>query len=247
MISGADQFAVDDESSKLSAANSGRLGFRRGTPLAISSGLFGILYGAACVSVGISPWLAALSCVLVFSGAIQFAVISMLDEPLAIGAIAVSSLLICNRLVLMGASIADHIKSEPFILRLASMLVLTDGAWAATLAEKEKVDRFAFFVCAGIWILTLWVAGTLLGGTLASNIPGDFILALSFAGVLFLSLLLLLVVKNTRIGHAPWLISALTSLAVSQFVTLWLAFLAGVTTGALFAWFADTGYRSDDR
>jgi len=221
----------------LSLRESCQLGVRRGTPLAISSGLFGILYGAACASLGISPLLAALSCVLVFSGAVQFAVIGMLSEPLALGAITVSSLLICNRLILMGVSIADHLRKQSMFGRILSMMVLTDGAWAATIAEKQPVDRFPFFVSAGLWILLLWVLGTFLGAVVAGSLSSDLIVSLRFAGVLFLGLLLLLVVKSTEIGHLPWIVSALTAFGASLILPLSLAFFIGVSVGAVIAWF----------
>src|ERR1700750_3131197 len=147
----------------LPTAESARLGFRKATPLAISSGLFGILYGAACASLGISPWWAALSCILVFSGAVQFAILGLLGDPFSVSTIAVSSLLICNRLFLMGVSIASHLRDRSWLARLLSMLVLTDGAWAATTAERSAVDRFSFLVSAGSWILALWVLGTVSG------------------------------------------------------------------------------------
>lgn len=227
----------DGADSAMSMGRSARLGVRRATSLAISSGLFGILYGAACASLGISPTLAALSCVLVFSGAVQFAVLGMLSEPFSALTVAVSSLLICNRLFLMGVSIADHLRGRSWSMRLLSMLVLTDGAWAATVAEKAPVDRFIFFVCAGVWILVLWVSGTLLGSFIAGRLDPEFIAALRFAGVLFLGLLLLLVVKNSSMGHASWIVAALTSAGASQVVPLPLGFLLGVTVGALIAWF----------
>jgi 4-azaleucine resistance transporter AzlC len=219
-----------------SVTRSARLGVRRATPLAISSGLFGILYGAACVSLGISPFLAALACILVFSGAVQFAILGMLNEPVSYATIAVSSVLICNRLILMGVSIADHLRGRSWTARLLAMTVLTDGAWAATIAEKEDVDRFWYFVCAGVWILLLWVLGTLSGAVIAGSLDRDVILALRFAGILFLALLLLLVVGNTSMGHGAWVASALTSLAGSQFAPLPIAFIAGVTVGATIAW-----------
>lgn len=228
-----------------SLAQSARMGVQRATPLAISSGLFGILYGAACASLGISPTAAALSCVLVFSGAVQFAVLGMLGEPFSTLTIAVSSLLICNRLFLMGVSIADHLRERSWPARLLSMLVLTDGAWAATISEKAPVDRFVFFVCAGIWILVLWVLGTLLGALIAGQLEHEMIAALRFAGVLFLALLLLLVVKNTAMGHAPWIVSALTSMGGSQVLPLPAAFLIGVFFGSLVAWFGASGRQTE--
>lgn len=225
-----------DKGETLTVAESCRLGIRRGTPLAISSGLFGILYGAACTSLGISPALAALSCILVFSGAVQFATLSMLGDPISYGAIIVSSLLICNRLILMGVSIADHLKSRSIFTRVLSIFVLTDGAWAATIAEKRPVDRYFFFVSAGVWILILWVLGSLFGSIVAENLGADLVNSLRFSGILFLSLLLLLVVKNTSMGHMPWIASAMTALGASLILPSWFAFLVGVAVGASVAW-----------
>jgi 4-azaleucine resistance transporter AzlC len=224
-------------SESLSPAASARLGFRKATPLAISSGLFGILYGAACASLGISPLLAALSCILVFSGAVQFAVLGMLGDPFSVSTIAVSSLLICNRLFLMGASIADHLRDRNWPARLLSMLVLTDGAWAATTAERSAVDRLFFLVSAGLWILALWVSGTVAGGLIAGRLEPDLIIALRFAGMLFLTLLLLMVVKSTAMGHWPWIAAASTSLLASRYLPMPLAFLTGVLCGVAVAWF----------
>jgi predicted branched-subunit amino acid permease len=222
----------------LSAAASMRLGFRKATPLAVSSGLFGILYGAACASLGISPVSAALSCVLVFSGAVQFAILGMLGDPFSASTIAVSSLLICNRLFLMGVSIADHLRGRPWLARLLSMLVLTDGAWAATTAERSSVDRFSFFVSAGLWILALWVLGTVSGSLIAGRLEPDLIVALRFAGILFLALLLLMVVKSTAMGHWPWIAAASTSLLGSRYLPMPMAFLIGVLLGVAVAWFS---------
>lgn len=221
----------------LSPAASGRLGFRKATPLAISSGLLGVLYGAACASLGISPLLATLSCLLVFSGAVQFAILGLLGEPFSVSTIAVSSLLICNRLFLMGASIADHLRDRSWLARLLSMFVLTDGAWAATTAERSAVDRFSFFVSAGMWILALWVSGTVSGGLIAGRLEPDLMVALRFAGILFLTLLLLMVVKSTAMGHWPWIAAASTSLLGSRYLPMPLAFVTGVLCGMAVAWF----------
>jgi predicted branched-subunit amino acid permease len=213
----------------------------RATPIAVSSGLFGVLYGAACTSLGISPGLAVLSCALVFSGALQFPVLGMLGEPFSALTIAVTSLLISNRLFLMGVSIAASLRERSWTARLLSILVLTDGAWAATISEKEPVDRFVFFVFAGAWILVLWMLGTLSGALAATQLEPDLIAALRFVGVLFLALLLLLVAKNASTGHAPWIASALTSMGASWVLPLPLCFLIGVSVGALVAWFVAGG------
>jgi 4-azaleucine resistance transporter AzlC len=224
---------------EVSIADSGRLGVRRATPIAVSSGLFGVLYGATCVSLGISPGLAALSCLLVFSGAVQFAALGMLAEPFSPAAIAISSLLICNRLFLMGVSIAEPLRERSWTARLLSMSLLTDGAWAATIAETARVDRLVYFVSAGAWILALWTLGTLAGAIVAGQLDPQTISALGFSGVIFLTLLLLLVVKNTSMGHAPWIVASLISVVSSWFWPLSVGFLLGVAGGALAGWFGD--------
>lgn len=219
-----------------------RAGAESANALAISSGLFGILYGAACTSLGISAPLAVLSSLLVFSGAVQFAALPLLDEPLALGAIAVSTLLICNRIILMGASIAPHLATRPLLHRILALHFLTDGSWVATLAEERAIEKFPFFVGAGAWILVLWIIGTLAGTLAASALAPEMLGALRFSGVLFLGLLLLLVVEKTGMNHAPWILSASIAWIVSLILPLPLAFITGVTAGAALAFAID---RSD--
>ncbi len=212
-----------------------RLGAESTNALAVSSGLFGILYGAACTSLGISAPLAALSSLLVFSGAVQFAALPLLGEPLALGAIAVSTLLICNRIILMGISIAPHLASRSLLHRVAALHFLTDGSWAATIAETRAVDRFPFFVGAGSWILLLWVIGTIAGTLIAGALDPAMLSALRFSGVLFLGLLLLLVVDKTGMPHSPWILSAAAAGIASLALPLSLAFAVGVVAGATLA------------
>lgn len=211
-------------------------GARKANPLAVSSGLFGLVYGAACSTLGISAGLAMLSCLAIFSGAVQFAALGLIEPPMSLTAIAVSSLLISNRLVLMGASIAEPLGSRPLPWRLLVMPILTDGNWAATVAERRPLDRFAFFVGGGLWILCLWVAGTGAGALAAGLFSREVLVSLRFAGALFLVLLLLLVVRSTRPGHLPWLASALTAAAAAQWLPLAPAFLLGLAAGAALAW-----------
>lgn len=206
------------------------------TAIALSSAAFGVLYGATCVSLGISTTLAVVSSAIVFSGAVQFAALSLLSGPAPLFAIAVSSLLIAFRMVLLGASIASHFKGRTLAMSLVSMPVLSDGNWAATVASRRSGDKFVFFVGGGLWIVTLWCAGTFVGAFFAEFVALDLIASLRFAGVLFLVLLLLLVERATRIGHLPWLVSAISSIAISTTAPLPVAFLTGTVIGAVVAW-----------
>lgn len=230
-----------DKSTALSRTECIALGIRSGFPLGASSGLLGILYGATCISLGISAEFAVLASAVVFSGAVQFVILGLLNEPLAWGAIAISSFLVCNRFILMGASIADHIREVALPARIFAMQALTDGSWAATIAEHRHVHRFTYFVSVGLCILLFWVAGTLVGVLGAGLIDEELIASLRFSGVLFLFLLLLLVVRNTRFSHVPWVAASGATLIASLFVPLAVAFIVGVACGARIAWRQNEG------
>jgi predicted branched-subunit amino acid permease len=224
-----------------------REGAKKSNAIALSSGFLGILYGAACAALGISPALSVASSLLVFSGVVQFVSLSMLDEPLPLAAITVSALLVANRLVVMGGSIAWHLKNKPLIARILSLHMLTDGSWAALVTTQTKEsERLPFFIGAGAWVLFLWAAGTMLGTAVAGLFDGDTIASLRFSGVLFLALLLLLVVRNAKMGHYPWLVSMIVSLIAHQFLPLPLTFLIGMSAGAAFAWLRPNGSKQDD-
>ncbi len=227
--------AISNRSGAKSWLAIARHGAESTNALAISSGLFGILYGAACTSLGVSAPLAALSSLLVFSGAVQFAALPLLDEPLALGAIAVSTLLISNRIILMGISIAPHLAKRPLLLRIATLHFLTDGSWAATVTETRTIDKYPFFIGAGAWVLLLWIVGTITGTLVAGALDPAMLSALRFSGILFLGLLLLLVVDKTGMRHAPWMLSAASAWIASLALPLSLAFTVGVVTGGALA------------
>lgn len=208
------------------------LGARRANGIAVSSGLFGLLYGAACASFEISAPLAALASLMVFSGAVQFAALPLLDEPLAVGALAISTLLVCNRLILMSAAIAPHLTDRPAWFRYPALHLVTDGAWAATVSETSSVDRSIFFVGAGAWILLLWVLGTMAGVGIAGFLGSALIAELRFSGILFLGLLLLLVASKSAVGRLPWIVSGMTAATVSLVLPLWMAYLIALGIGA---------------
>lgn len=213
-----------------------RTGIVRTHPIAFSGFLFGVLYGASCVAIGVSPWAAALASLLILSGAVQFAALGLMNSDDALIGIAISSFLIATRQILLGTSIARHLADRPLAVRYLSMPLLTDGNWAAVMGEKGHYDRLSFFLAGGAWIVALWAAGTLLGGLIADQIPNATIVALSFSGTVFLSLLLLVVQRNTRAPHLPWIVAMGVSILLAKVGFNEAAFLIGAASGGLVAW-----------
>lgn len=221
-----------------------RMGIVRTHPIAFSGFLFGILYGASCVAIGVSPWVAALASLLILSGAVQFAALGLMNGDNVLIGTAISSFLIATRQILLGASIARHLADRPLGVRYLSMPLLTDGNWAAMMGEKGPYDRLSFFLAGGAWIVALWAAGTLLGGLIADRIPDDTIVALGFSGTVFLSLLLLVVQRNTRAPHLPWIVSLAVSILLARAGSTEAAFLIGASSGGLTAWITHVGRKA---
>ena len=179
---------------------------------------------------------AALASLLILSGAVQFAALGLMNSDNVLIGIAIASFLIATRQILLGASIARHLADRPLAVRYLSMPLLTDGNWAAVMGEGGSYDRLSFFLAGGAWIVGLWAAGTLLGGLAAEQIPSGAVVALSFSGTVFLSLLLLVVQRNTRAPHLPWIIAMAVSILLAKVGFTEAAFLIGAASGGLVAW-----------
>src|SRR5262249_20173806 len=96
-----------------------------------------VVFGAIAASKGLSPLEALLMSVIVFAGGSQFAAVELWTRPVPIAAIAISTLLINARHVLMGASLGKKLQRFSWPQELIGMHVLTDETWA--LAERRAL------------------------------------------------------------------------------------------------------------
>ncbi|HEY8565572.1 MAG TPA: AzlC family ABC transporter permease [Beijerinckiaceae bacterium] len=150
-----------------------REGVRDLSPAIVAAIPIGLLFGAVAASKGLSVLEVTLMSALVFAGGAQFAAIEMWAWPVPIAALAVSTLLINLRHVLMGASLAPKTGAFTTAQRLTSFAVMADENWA--FAERRAVERpltFAYFGGAGAVFWLNWVVWSTLGA-LAGPLLGD--------------------------------------------------------------------------
>ena len=159
-------------------------------PLAPGIFAFGLLYGVMARRVGLTPGEALLMSVLVHAGSAQFIALGMWNTAGA-GPIILTTLVVNLRHLLMGASIAPHLRhlSGPWKAVLA--LCMSDESYALAIsAYEEGAGDHLHFLGANLGTGLTWWASGWLGAMLGDSVPDpsryglDLVFPLAFLGLL---------------------------------------------------------------
>lgn len=165
-------------------------GIRDVAPAAVAAIPIGLLFGAVAASKGLTTLEIALMSGLVFAGGAQFAAIEMWTAPAPVLALALSTLLINLRHVLMGASLARRTGRFARWQRLLGFAVMADENWA--LSERRAASRTltpAYWFGMGSVFWLGWVVWTALGAAFGqllgdpSRLGADFAFTALFIGL----------------------------------------------------------------
>jgi 4-azaleucine resistance transporter AzlC len=160
--------------------------------IAFSAAGFGFVYGLAARNAGFSPIEAMAMSVLVFAGAAQFAAVGYVAGGLAWPGVILLTALLNARHLLYSAALAPWLKDRSLPRRAAMAHLLTDEAFALTIAHFRRVGRADD---RGYWIAAIastfipWnvatLAGVLLGGQIAdpSRYGLDVVFPAAMAGL----------------------------------------------------------------
>ena len=205
------------------------VGIRRMAPLSLFVIVFGLAFGVAALSRGLSGLEAVLMSALVFAGASQFAALELWGPQIPLLPLIAITFAINARHLLMGAAIQPWLAQLPSGQRYASVALMSDSNWAMAAADyRNGATNVGMLVGGGIALWLAWVLGTLLGVAFGSGIEqperfgldvimGCFLLAMLVGGQRDLGMLL------------PWAAAALAALAAMA----WLPPHAHVIVGAL--------------
>ena len=142
--------------------------------IAVSAGGFGLVYGLAARTAGLSIVEVAAMSALVFSGGAQFAALGYIAAAAPWLAIALVTAFINSRHLLYGAAMAPYIADRSAGVKAAMAHVLNDETFAVSLAHFRRIGRADL---AGYWMGALggtvvpWIGASIVGATLAGNIP----------------------------------------------------------------------------
>lgn len=151
---------------------------------------FGIVFGAAAATAGLSMWQAVGFSALVFGGSSQFAAVEILSDGGSVASAAVAGLLLNVRSLAFGVIMARAL-AGPWWQRAAMSQLMIDESTAVGAAQEDLRWRRYGYLVAGLGVLGVWNLTTVIGFAVFSD-AGDLItdLGLDAAGpAAFLALL----------------------------------------------------------
>lgn len=228
---------MTDAERMLSPGESVRAGAVMIAPVAVGVLPFAVIAGFAVSEIGLRVAEALGFSMIIFAGASQLAAIELLGAGAPVG-IAVLTIVIINlRMAMYSASLAPHLASEPVRHRLLAAYLLTDQAYAVSIARfasetGARAERWWFFVGAAVPLWLVWqpatVAGALVGDAVPEGVPLEFAVPLAFLALLV-----------PAITDRPTLAAAVSAGAMATVGAGWPANLGmpvGALTGVLLGW-----------
>ena len=139
--------------------------------MGIAVGFFGLGFGVLSVSSGLTVAQTCAMSLLVFTGASQFAAVSVIgsggDPVTAVG----SGLLLAARNGLYGIALAKHITGS-WLRRTAVAQLVIDESTAMGMGQDDPIDIEGGLLAGGLSVFVFWNLATLLGALGGSSI-GD--------------------------------------------------------------------------
>jgi 4-azaleucine resistance transporter AzlC len=142
--------------------------------IAVSAMGFGFVYGLAAREAGFSPIEVIAMSTIVFAGAAQFAAVGYVTSGLAWPAIVLLTALLNARHLLYSAALAPWLRHVPIWRRAVMAHLLTDEAFALTIAHFQRVgrtDERGFWIAAIASTFIPWNLATFAGSVLGGQIP----------------------------------------------------------------------------
>ena len=197
--------------------------------------LFGLLFGSAATVAGLTmPQTVSMSA-FIFAGTAQFSTLALWQPDMPLFAVAVSVAMVTSRLTLMGLSLAPTIRSMPPWIKPAGVFVINDAAWVLTLQARSVSSKAGYFFGISAPMYTLWVAATVVGVFLAGFFDPVTAKSLAFAGIVFLSVLVGMVVRGVDAPRPPLVVAALVGIALDGVLATGPAILVAVAAGGITA------------
>lgn len=182
---------------------------REGLLLAVAVGVVGVTFGVFADAAGLSLAQVVAMSALVFTGASQFAAVSVVDGGGSGAAAVGSAMLLAARNALYGPVVAHVLPVGGIRRRVATQLVIDETAAMASVQDDDATAADAFW-WTGVWLWSLWnlgsVAGVMLGAVIGE--PDTWGLDAAFPAA-FVALL------APHLRTAPGRVAALTGAALA--------------------------------
>lgn len=196
-------------------------------PLYVPAVPFALVVGLAIVDSGIHPFIGWSSSWLIFGGAAQLTLISLLGTGTALVAAISAALVVNARHIMYSAALAPRFQAQPRWMQFFGPYLLLDQVFAlASLRGSDDPRTFRiYYLATGVTFWILWQLTTALGLLIGPVVPEAWNLKFAVP-ILFLGLVIM------GIDKSPKLVAALIG-AGATFVFAGLPNRAGLLVGAL--------------
>jgi predicted branched-subunit amino acid permease len=161
-------------------------------PLFVPAVPFGLVIGLAIVDSGMNPFVGWSSSWIVFAGAAQLTLITLLGSGAALVAAVGTALVVNARHLMYSAALAPTFQRQPpWFRRLAPYLLIDQVFALVSVRPEEEPDRFrTYYLAVGATFWSLWLVVTALGIVIGPVIPEEWNLEFAVP-ILFMGLLTL--------------------------------------------------------
>jgi predicted branched-subunit amino acid permease len=180
-----------------------RRGIVDALPLYVPAVPFALVIGLAIVEADINLFSGWSGAWLIFGGAAQLTLVSLLGSGAAVLAAITAALVVNARHLMYSAAMAPIFQRQPGWFRWAGSYVLIDQMFALTMIEADRDPDFfrTYYLAAGATFWTLWQATTALGIAIGPVVPEEWNLEFAVP-LLFIGLLVLGVDKSSKLVAA---------------------------------------------
>jgi 4-azaleucine resistance transporter AzlC len=163
-----------------------------GLAMTLSAIGFGFVFGLSARAAGLTPVDTSAMSLFVFAGASQFAAVGYLASGFGWAGIVILTALLNARHFLYSAAVAPYLADEKPATRAAMAHVLTDEAFALSIAHFRRIgrgDRWGYWVAAVLIMFIPWNLASLAGSLVGGAIPDpnrfglDIIFPAAMAGI----------------------------------------------------------------
>ncbi len=204
-------------------------------PLFVPAIPFGLVVGLAVTDAGLNPLVGWSSSWLIFAGAAQLTLITLLGSGVALAAAIGTALVVNARHLMYSMALAPIFQRQPRWFRWLGPYLLIDQVFAlVTMSPEDDADRFrTYYLAAGATFWVLWLAVVALGLLIGPVVPEEWNLGFAIP-ILFIGLLV--------VGTENWpeVVAALAAAAVTYLAAglpnrtgLLVGSVAGVTAGTI--------------
>jgi predicted branched-subunit amino acid permease len=180
-----------------------RDGIRDCLPLFAPAVPFALVFGVVVGESAIAPWLGWSSSPMIFGGAVQITLLTLLGEGASVAAAVTAALIVGARHLLYSVTLAPRFQDQPAWFRWVGAYVLIDQVFALTMLRRDDDPAVfrAYFLATGFTFWFLWMLCTAAGLFLGPLVPGQWELAFA-APVLFMALLVVAIDRWEKLAVA---------------------------------------------